>query len=180
MASGSYDVNDGLREGAVLSPGLYNMFMAGLVRQLKRDAVRKPAKKHKDANTGMQVGEFWMGVQMWAGDLIAATSHTDWETAKEYMKVLMRGTKEWADTHGVRFCDDKSKVLVIGKQFSGACEQTGRPGMSKTKWPTLERRKRAPTKYLGVTTGKRLEWKAHVVDIVSLSKPKHYRAPSGK
>jgi hypothetical protein len=57
VVSGSYDVNDGLREGAVLSPGLYNIFMAGLVRQLKRDAVRKPTKKNKDANIGMQVGE---------------------------------------------------------------------------------------------------------------------------
>jgi hypothetical protein len=28
-------------------------------------------------------------------------------------------------------------------------------------------------KYLGVTIGKRLEWKAHVDDNVSLSKPKH-------
>ena len=109
--------------------------MAGLVRQLKRDAVRKPTKKNKDANIGMQVGEVWMGAQMWADDLIVATSHADWETAKEYMKVLMRSTKEWADSHGVRFCDDKSKVLVIGKQFSGACEQTERPGVSKTKWP---------------------------------------------
>ena len=91
----------------------------------------------------MQVGEVWMGAQMWADDLIVATSHADWETAKGYMKVLMRSTKEWADSHGVRFCDDKSKVLVIGKQFSGACEQTERPGVSKTKWPipsTLESR----------------------------------------
>jgi hypothetical protein len=41
-----------------------------------------------------------MGAQMWADDLIVATSHADWETAKEYMEVLMRSTKEWADTHG--------------------------------------------------------------------------------
>jgi hypothetical protein len=51
----------------------------------------------------------------------------------------MRSTKEWADTHGVRFCNDKSKVLVIGKQFSGGCEQTERPGVSKTKWPIAHR-----------------------------------------
>jgi hypothetical protein len=56
--------------------------MAGLVRQLKRDAVRKPTKKNKDANIGMQVGEVWMGAQMWADDLIVATSHAGWETAK--------------------------------------------------------------------------------------------------
>jgi hypothetical protein len=76
------------------------------------------------------------------------------------MKVLMRSTKEWADTHGVRFCDDKSKVLVIGKQFSGACEQTGQPGVSKTKWSIGTEEKSC--KYLGVTIGKRLEWKTQV------------------
>ena len=65
----------------------------------------------------------------------------------------------------------KLKVLVIGKQFSGACEQTERPGVSKTKWPIGTEEK--SFKYLGVTIGKRLEWKAHVADIVSLSKPKH-------
>jgi hypothetical protein len=67
VVSGSYGVNDGLREGAVLSPRLYNIFMSGLVRQLKRDAVRKPTKKNKDANIGMQVGEVWMGAQINVG-----------------------------------------------------------------------------------------------------------------
>jgi hypothetical protein len=51
------------------------------------------------------------GAQMWADDLIAATSHANWETAKSYMKTLMRSTKGWADAHGVRFCNEKSKVL---------------------------------------------------------------------
>jgi hypothetical protein len=88
------------------------------------------------------------------------------------MEVLMRSkAKEWADTHGVRFCSDKPKVLVIGKQFSGGFEQTERPGVSKTKWPIGTEEK--SSKYLGITIGKRLEWKAHVDDIVPLSKPKH-------
>jgi hypothetical protein len=71
----------------------------------------------------------------------------------------------------VRFCSDKPKVLVIGKQFSGGFEQTERPGVSKTKWPIGTEEK--SSKYLGITIGKRLEWKAHVDDIVPLSKPKH-------
>jgi hypothetical protein len=65
VASGSYDVNDGLREGAVLLPRLYNIFMAGRLvslgtgRAMKKPShgwsaglVRKPTKKHKDANIG--------------------------------------------------------------------------------------------------------------------------------
>jgi hypothetical protein len=35
--------------------------MAGLIRQLKQDAVRKPTIKNKDKNRGMQVGGVWMG-----------------------------------------------------------------------------------------------------------------------
>jgi hypothetical protein len=120
----------------------------------------------------MQVGEVWMGAQMWADDLVVATSHADWETAKGYMKVVMRSTKEWADTHGVRFCDDKSKVLVIGKQFSGACEQTERTGVSKTKWP-IGTEERAPSTLVSRSASDWSVWKAHVDDIVSLSKPKH-------
>jgi hypothetical protein len=58
--------------------------------------------------------------------LVVATPHADWETAKEYMEVLMRSTKEWADTHGVRFCSDKPEVLAgdrqPARQFSGGCE----------------------------------------------------------
>jgi hypothetical protein len=42
--------------------------------------------------------------------------------------------------------------------------------VSKTKWPIGTEEK--SSKYLGVTIGKRLKWKAHVDDIVSLSKPK--------
>jgi hypothetical protein len=35
VTSAAYDVKDGLREGAVMSPCLYNIFMAGLTRELK-------------------------------------------------------------------------------------------------------------------------------------------------
>jgi hypothetical protein len=31
------------------------------------------------------------------------------------MHHLMKVTKAWADKNGVTFCDDKSKVLVIGE-----------------------------------------------------------------
>jgi hypothetical protein len=61
VTSATYDVKGGLREGAVLPPCLYNIFMAGLTRELKA-----PGNKQH----GMHVGKEWMGAQMWADDLV--------------------------------------------------------------------------------------------------------------
>jgi hypothetical protein len=41
VTSAAYDVKDGLWEGTVLSPCLYNIFMAGLIRELKAQGTGK-------------------------------------------------------------------------------------------------------------------------------------------
>jgi hypothetical protein len=84
VTSATYDVKGGLREGAVLPPCLYNIFMAGLTRELKA-----PGNKQH----GMHVGKEWMGAQMWADDLITAAAHKKWDDAGDHMHHLMGVTK---------------------------------------------------------------------------------------
>jgi hypothetical protein len=68
VTSAAYEVKDGLREGAVLSPCLYNIFMAGLIRELNA-----PGNKQHGMHVGK--GKEWMGAQIWADDLIIAAAH---------------------------------------------------------------------------------------------------------
>ena len=54
----------------------------------------------------------------------------------DHMHHLMKVTKAWADKNGVTFCEDKSKVLMIGELFAAnTCRsRTDRPGISWARW----------------------------------------------
>jgi hypothetical protein len=53
-------------EGAVLSPTLFNIYIAELFRELKATRV----KEH-----GMHVGSEWAGGQAWADDVVLTTAN---------------------------------------------------------------------------------------------------------
>jgi hypothetical protein len=71
VSSSSYPVDNGLREGAVLSPLLYCVFTAGLITKLKTAANKA---------YGLHVGTEWAGAQLWADDLLLMTSHENADT----------------------------------------------------------------------------------------------------
>jgi hypothetical protein len=79
------------------------------------------------------------------------------------MHHLMEVTKAWADKNGVTFCDDKSKVLVIGELFAAnTCRsRTDRPGISWTRWKIGKEVSKEPEVPGGYDQNK-LTWCDHV------------------
>jgi hypothetical protein len=98
---------------------------------------------------------------MWADDLIIAAAHENWDDTRDHMHHPMEVAKAWAAKNGVTFCDDKSKVLVIGELFAANTfrSRTDRPGILWTQWAIGKEVK--SLKYLGVTTNNKLTWSEH-------------------
>merc|ERR1712139_112892 len=101
-----YQVNNGLREGAVLSPLIYKIFSASLMRVLRSAPLAKygmhVGNRSSEYDTGAadENGE-WCGAQMWADDIVIMSAHSDFETAKRNMKCLMSALHTWAEGYRV-------------------------------------------------------------------------------
>jgi len=166
VTSTAYPVKDGLREGAVLSPTLFNIYIAELFRELKATGV----KEH-----GMHVGSEWAGGQAWADDVVLTTANKSLTEAVRSMKVLMKTTVGWADRYGATISTDisagekgkgKTVVMIVGN---------GPSKISTCQWPDKKRpmaREVASFKYLGVAINKALTWGLHVSDTVNKAKAK--------
>jgi hypothetical protein len=148
--SDMYAVKDGLREGAVLSPMLYNIFVASLISELKKPEHKK---------LGMHVGDIWAGAQTWADDIVIVAADDDPGEARKQMAALMEVATAWAKDNGVTFSTDetegpgkgKSKVVTFGANTP-----------ARHKW-TLGTNARS-FKYLGTTINDKLTWNEHVLD----------------
>ena len=139
--STQYLVKDGLREGAVLSPMLYNIFVASLITELKKTG---------NLADGMHVGGIWAGAQTWADDIVIATADRDLKAARAKMTRLMEVTKKWAADNGVTFSTDESEGKGKGKS---KVLTFGHAAIQK-KWPLGT--ETDEFKYLGTTINKNL------------------------
>jgi hypothetical protein len=155
--STQYLVKDGLREGAVLSPMLYNIFVASLITELK---------KAGNVVDGMHVGGIWAGAQTWADDIVIATADRDLKAARAKMTRLMEVTKKWAADNGVTFSTDESEGKGKGKS---KVLTFGHAAIQK-KWPLGT--ETDEFKYLGTTINKNLTWQSHVADRMNIAKRK--------
>ena len=150
ITSSSYPVENGLREGAVLSPLLYCVFTAGLIAKLKAP---------DNVSHGMHVGTEWTGAQLWADDLLLMTSHENADTAKEQMTHLMKVLIADADEKHYSYSACKTKVLVIdGTAATFDSDKKFVP--STTDWPLGTE---VPSfKFLGTVLDKQLKWDEHI------------------
>ena len=154
VTSAPYSVENGLREGAVLSPLLYCVFTAGLMQKLK---------SAENAGLGMHVGSEWVGAQMWADDQLLMTAHADPAIAKANMEKLMQVLLDDAHDKHYAYNPTKSHVLII----DGTASTYARDGNkvrfipSSTKWPLGEE---VPScKFLGTVLDRELTWERHIV-----------------
>ena len=154
--SPSYSVDNGLREGAVLSPLLYCVFTAGLISKLKSAA---------NKSYGLHVGTEWAGAQLWADDLLLMTSHENADTAKLQMQHLMRVLLADAEEKHYSYSACKTNVMIIDgtaatfdndKKFIPSTTSDG----TTTAWPLGTE---VPSfKFLGTVLDKQLKWDEHI------------------
>ena len=95
VESDEYTVGHGAREGAVLSPVLYAVFIDGMVERLA-------------ACDGVEVGGERVKVSMYADDsLLLADSPED-------LRAQLAEAQRFADESSFEFSKDKSQVVVFG------------------------------------------------------------------
>ena len=152
--SSSYEVHNGLREGAVLSPLLYCIFTAGLIAKLKAPA---------NAALGLHVGREWAGAQLWADDLVLMTAHEDAAVAKDQMRKLMHVLLADASEKHYSYSEAKTKVLVMDGTPS-ALDRKGAhvPSLPLAEWQWPLGVEVASFKFLGTVLHRQLRWDEHL------------------
>ena len=94
FVSEEYTLEEGIPQGGILSPLLWNVFFADI-----------PI----GTNDNYLYGAF-------ADDLAVITRHRDMDVAAQHMTILYRGLRRWAQQNRVEFSDRKVKVMGIIKE----------------------------------------------------------------
>jgi hypothetical protein len=94
--SDEYTVNHGLREGSVLSPILYAIFIDGIIDEMR-------------ACIGVKVGSFNYKALLYVDDIILIS-----ESAED-LQTMLDCCQKYADEHSFQFSMKKSQVVVFGK-----------------------------------------------------------------
>ena len=96
VESNEYTVGHGLREGSVLSPILYAVFVDGIVDRLEKDCV------------GSRVGSETVRCLLYADDIcLIADSAAD-------LQRMLSVSQKFADESSFQFSMEKSQVVVFG------------------------------------------------------------------
>ena len=85
----------GVRQGCVLSPLLFGLYVEELAVRVKRTGL------------GVKIGNDVLSVLMYADDVVLlSNNHTD-------LQVMLNAVSEYGEDYGVRFSKEKSQVLII-------------------------------------------------------------------
>lgn len=93
-----FAIDDGLKQGCVLSPVLFNIFINNLTKMLK------------NSNTGVEICNIKMNCLLWADDVVLIA-----DNARDLQKMLDIASS-FAHMWRLTFNLDKSNVLTIGKR----------------------------------------------------------------
>ena len=94
--SPKFDVTNGVRQGGVLSPLLFTVYVDDLLIKLKRNGI------------GCHIGHLFVGALGYADDIILLCPTV------EGLKDMIKICEEYANEHSIMFNGSKSKYLVFG------------------------------------------------------------------
>ena len=95
--SSKFDVTNGVRQGGILSPLLFTVYIDELLEKLKRNGI------------GCHMGHHFVGALGYADDIILLCPSV------AGLKDMIKICEEYANEHNIIFNGSKSKYLVFGK-----------------------------------------------------------------
>ena len=95
--SSKFDVTNGVRQGGVLSPLLFSLYVDDLLVKLKNNGI------------GCHIGHHFVGAFGYADDLILLSPSV------QGMEIMIKICEEYADEHSILFNGKKSMYLVFGE-----------------------------------------------------------------
>ncbi len=96
--SRSFDIPTGLREGCVLSPLLFSIFIMDLAEELESKGL------------GVKIKGHWMGACFFADDIVLVA------TSAHELQAMLDVVADYADSWRIRFNTSKCGVLVVGQR----------------------------------------------------------------
>ena len=160
--SAPYGVECGTREGAILSPWLYSVFIDPLLQRLSDPAASRQGSR-ASIRSPLQDDPMYIPCVGFADDLALVSS------TAEGLQDLLNVAAAWANEHLVQFAREKSNVVV----FDGAEAKTDAECNAGSTWtlPALFRKPDDPTHsriaqkasyvYLGATLHHSRSWTPH-------------------
>ena len=94
--SSKFDVTNGVRQGGILSPLLFTVYIDELLEKLKRNGI------------GCYLGHLFVGALGYADDILLLCPSVDG------LKKMIKICEEYANEHSINFNGSKSKYLVFG------------------------------------------------------------------
>ena len=129
-----YTIEEGLRQGCILSPSLFCLFLMDLADELERRGL------------GVKVTGTWMGACFFADDIVLMA-----ESGKE-LQCMLDVVYKYANRWKLRFNASKCGVLVVGQKKSGKLWALGKEGIEEVD----------EYKYLGVWINRQVTGHNHV------------------
>ena len=95
--SSKFDITNGVRQGGVLSPLLFTVYIDELLEKLKRNGI------------GCYIGNHFVGALGYADDIMLLCPSV------AGLKKMIKICEDYANEHSIKFNGNKSKYLVFGK-----------------------------------------------------------------
>ena len=153
--SSGYQVQNGVREGAILSPILFTIFLNPLLQQLRR------------LNKGMFFRNTWCGALAYADDLVLIGANLSKDPEGTQLQAMMDICDKFAHEHMLQFGHSKTAVVLFSPRYLGdndvptwTMTETDKGPKGASTVEVVEKKKYYI--YLGLRFNDDLKWDKHV------------------
>ena len=105
-----FDIDSGVRQGCVMSPWLFNVFMDGVMKEVRMRI------------NGMGIGLERDGIEWTLSDLMYADDVVFMAKSERELSVMIQNFDYVCKRRGLKVNVDKSKVMIVGENVDHACE----------------------------------------------------------